>query len=274
MTTWYGDPPAAFRRLGGRARLRVAVRGGAVIGLIGLGLVGLLGLRLLERPLFGLRRPWSGRVVQAVCRAALPLLGLRFRQQGRPMRHPGAVVANHASWLDIFVLNACSPVQFVAKADVARWPGIGTLARLTGTLFIRRDARDSVAQQKAMEERIRAGQRLVFFPEGTSSDGRRVLPFKSTLFQAFFADGLAEAMWLQPVTVIYRAPAGQDPRFYGWWGETAFGPHLAQVLAFPGGEVEAIFHPPLRVRDFSSRKNLAAASEATVRGTLDQALSR
>lgn len=187
------------------------------------------------------------------------------------MRHPGAVVANHTSWLDILALNACAPVQFVSKAEVAGWPGIGALAKLAGTMFIRRDARDALSQQRMIEERIRAGQRLVFFPEGTSSDGRRVLPFKSTLFQAFFADGLAEVIWLQPVTLIYRA--SQDG-FYGWWGDMALGPHLARVLATPGGEVEVIFHPPLRVRDYLSRKQLSAACEVSVRIAMDQALSR
>ncbi|MFT3687515.1 lysophospholipid acyltransferase family protein [Paenirhodobacter sp.] len=260
MTTWYGDPPAPFRRLRGVDWLRIGLRGGALVGVILFGLIAMLILR-----------PWSGRVVQGVCRVALPLLGLRLRCSGAPMRHSGALVANHASWLDIFALNACVPVQFVAKAEVAGWPGIGALARAAGTLFIRRDARDARVQQRAIEDRIRAGHRLVVFPEGTSSDGRRVLPFKSTLFQAFFA---GEVAWIQPVTLIYRAPQGQDPRFYGWWGDTGFAPHLAQVLACPGGAVEAIFHPPLRVRDVGTRKNLAALCEATVRAPLDQALSR
>lgn len=270
MSTWYGDPPPEARAPGLRW-LRVGLRGGAAVGLIGLGLAAISLLRLVER---GESRRWSGRVAQGASRLVLPLLGLRLRLRGAAMAHRGAVVANHASWLDIFALGASQPVVFVSKAEVASWPGIGFLARAAGTLFIRRDAREAKAQQAAMEARIRAGQRLVFFPEGTSSDGRRVLPFKSTLFQAFFAEGLAEEMWLQPVTVIYCAPKDRDARFYGWWGDMGFGAHLVQVLAAPGGVVEVVRHPPFRVQAFADRKALAAACEAAVRAPMDQALSR
>ena len=273
MSTWYGDPPPPPRPVGWR-RVRVLLRGAAAIALLGAGLLLVVLLRGPERMRYGLRRPWTGRVARVVMALVVPVLGLRLRRAGAPMRHPGALVANHASWLDIFALNACLPVQFVSKAEVAHWPGIGVLARAAGTLFIRRDPREAQAQQRAIEDRIRAGQRLVFFPEGTSSDGRRVLPFKSTLFQAFFTDGLAAAMWLQPVSILYHAPRGADPRFYGWWGDMGFGPHLAQVLAWPGGTVELRFHPPLRVLDYPSRKALAAACEAAVRAGVDQLLSR
>lgn len=270
MSTWYGDPPPPGRHLGAGDWARVAARGGVAVAVMGLGLP-VLGLaRLIERPGHGAGRPWSGQVVRGVCRVALACIGLRLQRRGAPMQQPGAVVANHASWLDILALNACAPVQFVSKAEVAGWPGIGWLARAAGTLFIRRDAREVQAQGRALTARIRAGQRLVLFPEGTSSDGRRVLPFKSALFQVFFAEGA----WVQPVTILYRAPPGRDPRFFGWWGDMALGPHLAQVLAHPGGTVEVLFHAPVKAGDFAARKSLAAACEAAVRAPMDQLLSR
>jgi 1-acyl-sn-glycerol-3-phosphate acyltransferase len=111
----------------------------------------------------------------------------------------------------------------------------------------------------------------LFFPEGTSSDGRRVLPFKPTLFAAFFAKGLRESLSIQPVTVVYRGVDG-DPRQYGWWGDMDFGPHLLSTLAAAKqGSVTIVYHPPVRIRDFHDRKVLARKMEETVRGGLRDA---
>lgn len=249
--------------------LRVVVRGGA-LGTVTFGCLGLLLLvRLFERPLFGLRRPVTPYITQFVCRMAFIILGIRFATRGRVMAARGAVVANHSSWLDIFTLNARKRIYFVSKAEVAKWPGIGWLARATGTVFINRAAREAKQQTEMFEARLRAGHKLLFFPEGTSSDGKRVLPFKSTLFAAFFSEGLRGFLQVQPVTVIYRAPEGEDARFYGWWGEMEFGPHLLKVLAARRqGSVEVVYHPALRVADFEGRKALAQACEDAVGSAL------
>lgn len=255
--------------------LRVAGRGVILFGTVYGALVVLLLLRALEWPIYGARRPWTPWITQGACRAAFAILGIGYRVRGRPMAEIGAVVANHGSWLDIFSLNACQRVYFVSKAEVAAWPGIGWLARATGTVFIRRDPREAKTQTLLFEERIRAGHHLLFFPEGTSTDARRVLPFKSTLFQAFYAHDLDKVMQIQPVSVIYRAPEGEDPRFYGWWGDMGFGPHLLKLLAQPRqGSVEIVFHAPLAVRDYPSRKALAAAAEAAVRGGVEAGLAQ
>jgi 1-acyl-sn-glycerol-3-phosphate acyltransferase len=214
------------------------VLGGVTYG----GLVILLLLRLVERPLFGLQRPITPWITQFVCRSAFRIMGMGFSVRGTPMRQPGAVVANHASWLDIFTLNAPQRCYFVSKSEVAGWPGIGWLARATGTVFIQRKGSQALAQKMLFEARLRAGHRLVFFPEGTSTDGLRVLPFKSTLFAAFFADGLDAVLWVQPVSLVYTAPDGEDARFYGWWGEMDFGTHLLKTLAARRqGGVEVVF---------------------------------
>ncbi len=249
--------------------LRVALRGLVLGVLVFGGLIILLLLRLVERPLFGVKRPLTPWITQAVCRTALMVMGLRFRATGHQMKRIGAVVANHSSWLDIFVLNAKKRVYFVSKAEVANWPGIGWLARATGTVFINRDRREAAAQVKLFEDRLDAGHKLLFFPEGTSTDSRRVLPFKSTLFAAFFTPRLHEVMHIQPVTVIYRAPTGEDSRFYGWWGDMEFGPHIVRMLATRRhGSVEVVYHEPVKVSEFTSRKALAAYCEDTVRAPL------
>jgi len=185
---------------------------------------------------------------------------------GIPMRRRGAFVANHVSWLDIFVLNAGARLYFVAKAEVRGWALIGWLARGTGTVFIARDRAQARQQQQVFEDRLRAGHRLLFFPEGTSSDGLRVLPFKTTLFAAFHGDGLADHLQVQPVSVTYTAPAGRDPAFYGWWADMDFGGHFLAVLAqAPQGRVEVAFHEPLPVAAAGDRKALALACERAVR---------
>ncbi len=146
--------------------LRILWRGGLVGGLVYAGLAVLLVVRLVERPLFGMARPWTPQITRVVCRGAIWLLGLGYSVTGRPMRQRGAIVANHSSWLDIFVLNACQSIYFVAKSEVEHWAAIGWLARATGTVFIARKSREAKAQQAVFEERLRAGHKLLFFPGG------------------------------------------------------------------------------------------------------------
>ncbi|MGP3698436.1 lyso-ornithine lipid O-acyltransferase [Rhodobacter sp. NSM] len=265
MTDWLADRPEA-RPVGAAGWARAMSKGAAMALLVYGGLLLLLILRQIERPLCGMARPVTPFITQGVCRGALAIMGLKVATRGRRMTVPGAVVANHGSWLDIFTLNAVQRVYFVSKSEVAGWPGIGWLARATGTVFINRKGSEARAQQRLFEERLRAGHQLLFFPEGTSTDTLRILPFKSTLFAAFFTHGLEHALHIQPVTVRYTAPEGEDPRFYGWWGDMDFGSHLVKLLAAPRhGRVEITFHPPVPADGFSGRKGLALRCEALVR---------
>ena len=250
--------------------LRVALRGPLLALLVFGGLAVLVFLRLFEWPLTGGRRPVTSNIAPFVSRNSLRILGIAQVLDGEPIRGYGVVVANHSSWLDIFVLNARQHIIFVSKAEVANWPVIGWLARATGTMFVQRERR--LAQMQTLQIRARVGQgdHVLFFPEGTSTDGRRVLPFKSTLFAAF--SGMDE-LRIQPVSVVYTAPAGKDERFYGWWGDMEFGAHLLQVLATrPQGHVRTIYHTPLRAGDFAGRKELAYALEMRVRKTFAEFL--
>jgi len=273
--TWDSPEPPDTHSISLLGWLRALLRGTALAMLVFGALLVLLLVRLIERPLYGLHRPVTPFITQFVCRNAFRILGMRYETRGDLMRQHGAVVANHSSWLDIFALNARKRIYFVSKAEVANWPGIGWLARATGTVFIERTANRAREQTELFEQRLLAGHKLLFFPEGTSSDGMRVLPFKTTLFQAFFTQHLRESMFIQPVTVIYHAPAGESPRYYGWWGDMALGPHLLKTLAARRqGQVEVIYHPPVKVTDFADRKTLAAHVEQSVRKGLDGGLDR
>ena len=269
MSTWDSGEAPPNLRMGFFAWLRVILRGVPLALLVFGGLAILLLVRLIERPIHGYHRPWTPHITRIVCRTSFFLLGIKFRSEGQPMAERGAVVSNHCSWLDIFSLNARKRVYFVSKSEVARWPGIGWLARSTGTVFIDRDPRQAHAQKELFEKRLLAGHKLLFFPEGTSSDGIRILPFKSTLFAAFFTPELRDVLYVQPVTLSYQAPNGADPRLYGWWGDMEFAPHLLQTLAAsPQGQITVTYHGPLKVSEFDSRKDLAAACEKIVRSGL------
>jgi len=267
MNTWYAERPEPVpSRPDAVGWLRVALRAPLLAGLVFGGLLVLLLVRVVEGPLFGPRRPWTPFITQAVCRGALRILGLSCRVTGSPI-NGGAMVANHSSWLDIFVLNAAARVTFVSKAEVAGWPGIGWLARATGTLFIRRARSEAAGQANAIQERLQAGQLLLLFPEGTSSDGRQILPFKPTLFQPFLSDDMKNGSQVQPVSIVYHAPPDRPADFYGWWGDMDLAPHLLALLAQRrGGSVSVILHAALQPSEATDRKALAAAAEAAVRG--------
>jgi lyso-ornithine lipid O-acyltransferase len=247
-------------------RLRLALRLPALAVMVSCGLALHLALRLFERPIFGLRRPVTPFVTQGVCKLALFILGVRLEATGRPMARRGAMVANHTGWIDIFTLNAVQRLYFVSKSEVAQWPGIGWLARATGTVFINRRAQDARLQKEIFEARLRAGHHLCFFPEGTSTDGLRVIPFKSTLFEAFFTHGLNDILAIQPVSCAYFAPPGKAASFFGWFGEMNFFEHLVQVAAAPrGARAVVVFHAPIPVAECRDRKELARRCEGAVR---------
>ena len=264
--TWHSDTPADAYRITVAGWVRVCLRGLCLGCVVFGGLLILLLVRMIERPICGLGRPVTPHITQTVCRMAFVILGMKRHVFGTPMRERGAVVANHVSWLDIFALNSVKRFYFVSKSEVARWPGIGWLARATGTVFIDRDPKRAKAQTQQFHDRLLAGHKLLFFPEGTSTDGQQVLAFKTTLFEAFMTPELRDNLHIQPVTLHYTAPQGQAANFYGWWGDMDFGSHMLKTLAaYPQGSVELIYHDPVRVNAHANRKALAADLERRVR---------
>lgn len=264
--SWHSETPPEQIRISAMGWVRVGLRGAVLATLVFGCLALLLLVRLFERPLCGVKRPVTPYITMFVCRNAFRILGMGFSATGAQMREPGIVVANHSSWLDVFALNAKKRIYFVSKSEVAGWPGIGWLARATGTVFIERNRAKASEQKALFAERLKAGHKLLFFPEGTSTDGRRVLPFKTTLFASLFEDDLRDLLYVQSVSVVFHAPKGREPRFYGWWGDMDFGSHLLKVLSAQAqGRVELRYHAPVRVADFANRKALAAHCEEVVR---------
>ena len=272
--TWNAVTPPQPDPIGPAGWARIVLKGVVIGAMVLGGALLLILLRLVERPIAGDTRPITAHFPRVVLGWVLRVLGLRLERRGQLMTAQGALVANHSSWLDIFVLNASACVTFVSKAEVRGWPVIGWLASITGTVFIERDRTQAAAQTRVIAEHLRKGHKLLFFPEGTSTDNQRVLPFKSSLFAAFFQPEL-HALCIQPVTVSYCAPDGAHPAFYGWWGDMGFGPNFLAMLAAPRhGRVVVTFDTPLHVADFKDRKSLAQACETRVRKERNAHLAR
>lgn len=272
---WDGAEPPVLPPLTPRERLRLTLRG--LWSLIALVLlfaiflplrgVDLLVERLAGRPVTAFGPP----VVRIWAAQALWTLGLRYIRVGEPIRGGGALVANHSSWIDIVALQRAAVPFLVSKAEVRDWPGIGFIGRAIGTMFIDRRPAEAKRQEAALTARLARGDRMALFPEGTSSDGQRVLPFKSALFGVFLVPELAGRVVLQPVTIVYRPRPGLPATLYGWWGEMDFASHLREVLArSTGGEVTLTFHPPLPVDAHADRKRLAAAAAVAVRSAFPE----
>jgi len=265
MVTWNDAVPPVLPQSGAFIRAVAWVRIGLLIGVTGAAAGLYLLVRFLERP-FGVRAVREA-VQTAWCVAAAGLLGLRVRRIGTPMSHNGAIISNHITWIDIPVIRASAPVYFVAKSEVAAMPGAGFVARITDTVFVERKRTAAKQQEQELLTRLARGDLLCIFPEGTSTDGLRVLPFKSTLFAIFFNDALADADWVQPASVVYQPnPRSGLPReFYGWWGDMPFGGNIKDMARLSwGGQATVVFHEPVRARDFRSRKELAEHCTAAV----------
>lgn len=207
------------------------------------------------------------------------LIGLEVRRYGQPAdAGPVLYVCNHASYLDVPVMGASVRASFVAKADVASWPVIGALSRLQDTVFVDRRRHSAPAQREALQRHLQAGRSLILFPEGTSGDGNRVLPFKTGLFSA--ADLLVQGrpVTVQPVTIAYSRLDGWSMGralrpFFAWYGEMTLVDHLWTCLGFNRPGIDVVFHDTVQLADFESRKALARHCETVIAQGLSYALS-
>lgn len=211
-------------------------------------------------------------------KACLALCGLDVRVNGAAHTDgPTLYAVNHVSYLDILILGSLAEARFVAKRDVATWPLFGLLARLAGTIFVTRERKRAVCDCTSLSSALAQGEKLVLFPEGTSSNGLDVLPFRSTLFAAVEPKQVAADVIMQPVSITYvryadgRRLKGALTDLYAWYGDMTLADHLFSVFGLKGCIVEVNFMPPIRPAAFPNRKSLATAAETAVRGSLEAA---
>ncbi len=192
------------------------------------------------------------------------LLGLKVRVIGQAATgsgRPVVFVSNHSSWLDVPVLGGRLEACFVAKDQVARWPVIGTVARLGRSVFVSRQRATTRRERDAMSARVVDGDSLILFPEGTTSDGSRVLPFRSAFFSV--VEG-GQPPLVQPVSVVYDRlaglPTGRASRpLFAWYGDMDIASHFWRLSQHRGLRASVLLHAPLDPSSFANRKALAQA---------------
>jgi lyso-ornithine lipid O-acyltransferase len=222
-----------------------------------------LSLLPVQALLVAARSPLCRRLPQAYHGLCARLLGIELEVVGSPAgERPVLFVSNHSSYLDIVVLGALIPGSFVAKAEVGSWPFFGLLAKLQRTVFIDRKARNAALHRDDMRGRLEAGDALILFPEGTSSDGNRTLPFKTALFSVAGLRVGGRPIAVQPVSVTARTldgiPLGRAFRpFYAWYGDMNLVTHLGRMIGLGRLGVRVEFHEPVTIDRFGSRKALA-----------------
>jgi lyso-ornithine lipid O-acyltransferase len=187
-------------------------------------------------------------------RAAAALLGVKINARGRAPRGAFFLVVNHLSYLDIVILSALADCAFIAKSEVARWPVIGLLCQSMNTIFIdRAKRRDTARVNQMVEQALAAGQGVVLFAEGTSTQGATVLPFKSALLEQAARAGFP----VSHAALSYSAAAGEPPAHLSvcWWGDMTFLKHLFGLFRLSEIRASVVFgSQPIRE---TNRKTLA-----------------
>lgn len=215
--------------------------------------------------------PWLWH--KGVCR----ILGLKVIIEGTPATDRQVIfVSNHLSYLDIPVIGSTLKASFVAKGEVASWPVFGFLSKLQQTAFITRARTQITKDKNNLENMMKDGRSMIIFPEGTSTDGQSVVPFKSSLFSIALTDEKAD-IWLQPFTLSLIDVDGRKPSeasardLYAWYGDMTLPPHLSAFAAGQGATVKLRFHDPIRVNVTPDRKVLSQQCYEAISGSLNTA---
>jgi 1-acyl-sn-glycerol-3-phosphate acyltransferase len=204
-----------------------------------------------------LTRRWS-RQLLALCRVQVE------QPAGAPALAHAMVVANHISWVDIFVINSLYPCRFVAKAEIRAWPVLGWLVERAGTVFIARGKRRDLRHIfKGMVDVLRQGQRVAFFPEGTTSLQGRLLPFHANLFEA----AIDAKVPVQPVAIEYVDAAGSYPQVVDFVGEITFVQSFLAILSGPPVRARLACLAPIDAAA-GERRELAHAAHDAIAGAL------
>lgn len=217
-------------------------------------------------------------------RGVARIIGLRIHVHGEFAKsRPMLVLSNHVSWLDITALGTLQPLSFVAKSEIESWPLFGLMAKLQRSIFIARERGSATAAAStAIAERLKEGDPIVLFAESTTSDGNRILPFRSALVgaaRAAIREGAAEDVAIQPVALAYNAlsgiPAGRMERSsIGWYGDMAMVPHLKIVLQGGGIDVDIRIGDVIAASTAEDRKVLTRQAEDAVRLMLAEGLRK
>jgi lyso-ornithine lipid O-acyltransferase len=260
-----------------RGTVRLWVTGALILACATL----LLPLQLIS---WKLRLPSARWLPMVFHRAAARIMGVRITVIGAPSAdRPMLILSNHVSWIDILALGTVMPMSFVAKSEVAAWPVFGMLAKLQRSVFVDRNRKSGTGRANAeIAERLNEGDPIVLFAESTTSDGNRLLPFRSALVgaaqEAILSSGSGKHVCLQPVSLAYTRrdglPTGRMGRaLIGWYGDKEMLPHLAGILRGGPLDVEVRFGTPLAFDAGCDRKGITRQAEDDVRRLTSAALT-
>jgi 1-acyl-sn-glycerol-3-phosphate acyltransferase len=235
-------------------RLRTGLRFAILIATALQGCAHFLVLRIRGKVSTQKRAEW----LHQSCQAALRRLGIELQIEGSfPSR--GLLVANHLGYLDILVLSAMHPCVFVSKQEVRSWPLFGLMAKLSGTVFVDRTRSSAThTANSEMSQALSQGAVVVLFPEGTSSDGSQVLPFRPALFDAATKAGAS----VVSAHISYDVADGSAANDVCYWGEMSFFPHLLRLLSRHGIRAQVRF--AAETRKFADRKLAARVTREMV----------
>jgi 1-acyl-sn-glycerol-3-phosphate acyltransferase len=249
--SWWGDV-LGFRPLGGRVR---AVRRIATILLWTIPAIPIQALLMLlpsQRP--------SAAFGRFYWRTVAWMMGLRIQLVGTPAAGRSVLfVSNHSSWLDIIVLGAALDACFIAKREVGEWPVINLVAKLGRTVFVSRSRTQTKGEAGMIRERLGQGDNIILFPEGTTSDGGRVMPFRSAFLSV--AD---HARRVQPVSLVFDRLGGlpacrRDRPLFAWYGDMDLASHIWRLARRSKTRATIVLHAPLDPSGWQDRKALTAA---------------
>jgi 1-acyl-sn-glycerol-3-phosphate acyltransferase len=236
-----------------------------------------LTLALLPFQLIGIAfdLPLQRTIPRLYHRVFCAMIGVRIREIGqRSQQTPVLILSNHVSWLDICVITALAPAVFIAKSEVARWGVFGWLAKLQRTIFVERERRQKTgAATQEIAGRLLGGDAVVLFAEGTSSDGTRVLPFRSALIGAVhhaLGDSTHSAVTVQPLSIAYvgfrGVPIGRALRDHvAWYGDADLMPHFIGILSAGAIDVTVTWGDAAACDISADRKQIARDAEKAVR---------
>lgn len=184
-------------------------------------------------------------------------------------------ISNHLSYLDIPILGSKFPMRFVAKSDVESWPIFGFLAKKGRSIFIRRNKTDSFIQKNKILDLLSSGDKIFIFPEGTTSDGNRVLEFKSSSFSSVENQNFI----IQPIVIVYSnlngIPINRWLRpMIAWYGDMDLKPHLSKLVGLISIKAKLIYLEPVNTQNFQNRKDLSKHLEDRIRKVYSSSLSK
>ncbi|PQV52493.1 1-acyl-sn-glycerol-3-phosphate acyltransferase [Paraburkholderia sp. BL21I4N1] len=204
-----------------------------------------------------LNRQWSLKMLR--------LCGMKLvvHNDAARLERGALVVANHISWIDIYVINAWRPTPFVSKAEIRQWPVVGWLAQQLGTVFIQREKRsDAKRIMHELAERLSAGELMCVFPEGTTSNGLALLPFHANMFQA----AVSAAAPVQPLCIMYEDAQGRQSTSPAYIDDLSLADSLNLLLS--GGPLTAHVYVGAAIPPGADRRTLAAQAEGVIAAAL------